>query len=66
MVKYQFPAVEGKVTEIELYDPKKKEYKKGVFKIPKDVKVTNWHSYGDVVVLETDKEVEEWKKYKVE
>lgn len=49
MPTYKIPAVEGKVD----------------VKLGKDVKVTSWHSYGDFVIVETDKEVKKLEKYKI-
>jgi len=53
MPKYKLPAVEGKITV------------EG-FSIPKGVKVKSWNSFGDVVVIETDKEIDKLKDYKIE
>jgi hypothetical protein len=72
MVKYKFPAVEGKIGKITIVDPKTKKEKEADFAIPRDkdgkplIKVTGWHSFGDVVIVEVDGEVKEWAKYKIE
>jgi len=48
---YKFPANEGKVEGL---------------KVPKEVAIKSWHSYGDFVIVETDKEVKKWEEYKIE
>ena len=65
MAKYKFPASNGVIGEIEIYDPKEKTYKKAQFRVPKDVKIVSWVVYNDCVVVETEGEVKEWQKYQI-
>ena len=50
MVKYKLPANEGKIN----------------VEIPKSVKIKSWHSFGDVVVIELDKEYKSLEDYLIE
>lgn len=53
MPKYKFPAKEGVITVEK-------------FKIPKEVTIKDWHSFGRFVIVTTDKEVRSWEEYKIE